>query len=725
MQNRPQKPLENISGFIERITYHNSDNGYAVLKAKIKGQRDLVTITGNVPCISVGEQILASGSWNNNLKHGLQFKAEFLKSLRPNTLFGIEKYLSSGLIRGIGQYFAKKMVDAFGESVFDIIELSPERLREVNGIGILRVKQITKSWNEQKIVREIMVFLQSHGVSTTKATRIFKTYGQDAIRVVSENPYQLAKDIYGIGFLSADKIAKNLGIAEDSIVRARAGINYTLMEALSDGHCALPEDLLLQNAIKLLSISETILKEALLAELNTENLTVDSIDGKPCIFLTAYYIYERAIAKKLKALSVGEAIWKNIDVSKAIPWVEEKLAIKLADIQKEAIRIVMLSKVTVITGGPGTGKTTLVNSILKILKAKKIQVKLCAPTGRAAKRLSESTHSEALTIHRLLQFNPGTRDFKFNEHNQLDCDLLIIDECSMIDVQIMQSLLKALPPSSGLIMVGDVDQLPSVGAGQILHDVIQSKVMPTVRLEQIFRQAANSDIIINAHLVNQGKFPKLKPPKETTDFYFIESKLEDAAPKIIDIVKNRIPKKFGFNSISDIQVLCPMLRGGIGVRSLNIELQKALNPSYLDGIERFGQIYAPKDKVMQIENDYDKEVYNGDIGFIQSINKEAQELIINFDNRDVRYDFSDLDQVTLSYASTIHKSQGSEYPVVVMPIMMQHFLMLKKNLIYTGITRGKKLVIIIGEKKALAMGIKSKGNLSRFTKLKEFLGSQH
>ena len=721
MQKPPQKPLENIAGFIERITYHNPDNGYAVLKAKVKGQRDLITIIGNVPCISVGEQILASGSWNNNIKHGLQFKAEFLKSLRPNTLFGIEKYLGSGLIRGIGQHFAKKLVDAFGENVFEIIELTPGRLREVTGIGLLRVKQITKSWDEQKIVREIMVFLQSHGVSTTKATRIFKTYGQDAITLVSENPYQLAKDIHGIGFLSADKIAKNLGIAEDSLIRARAGINYTLMEALSDGHCALPEDILLQNAVKLLNISEAILKEALLTELNTENLTVDSIDGTPCIFLTAYFIYEKTIAKKLKVLSEAKPIWNSIVVDKAIPWVEEKLTIKLADIQKEAIRTVIQSKVVVITGGPGTGKTTLVNSILKILNAKSIKVKLCAPTGRAAKRLSESTNSEALTIHRLLQFNPSTRDFKFNEHNPLDCDLLIVDECSMIDVQIMQSLLKALPPSSGLIMVGDVDQLPSVGAGQILHDVIKSNVIPTVRLEQIFRQAANSDIIINAHLINQGKFPKLKPPKSETDFYFIQSKLEDVVPKIIDIVKNRIPKKFGFNPISDIQVLCPMLRGGVGVRSLNIELQNALNPNYLEGIERFGQIYATNDKVMQIENDYDKEVYNGDIGFIKSINKETQELFINFDSHDVKYDFSDLDQVTLSYATTIHKSQGSEYPVVVIPIMMQHFLMLKRNLIYTGITRGKKLVIIIGEKKALAMGIKSSGNLSRYSKLKEFL----
>lgn len=721
MQNRPQKPLENISGFIERITYHNPDNGYAVLKAKVKGQRELVTITGNVPCISVGEQVLASGSWHNNLKHGLQFKAEFLKSLRPNTLFGIEKYLGSGLIRGIGEHFAKKLVDAFGENIFEVIESSPERLREVAGIGVVRIKQITKSWNEQKIVREIMVFLQSHGVSTTKATRIFKTYGQDAIRVVSENPYQLAKDIHGIGFLSADKIAKNMGIAEDSSIRARAGINYTLMKALSDGHCALPEDILLRNAVKLLNIPETILKEALLAELNTENLTVDSIDGKPCIFLTAYYIYEKNIAKKLNVLSETKPIWNDINVDKAVAWVEEKLNIKLADIQKEAISTVIQSKVTVITGGPGTGKTTLVNSILKILKAKNIKVKLCAPTGRAAKRLSESTNSEALTIHRLLQFNPGSMDFKFNEQNLLDCDLLIVDECSMIDVQTMQSLLKALPPSSGLIMVGDVDQLPSVGPGQILHDIIESTFIPTVRLEQIFRQAANSDIILNAHLINQGKLPKLKPPKSETDFYFIEINPDDIVLKIIDLVKTRIPKKFGFNPIVDIQVLCPMLRGGGGVRSLNIELQKVLNPNYLEGIERFGQIYAVNDKVMQIENDYDKEVYNGDIGIVKSINKEAQELTINFDSRDVKYDFSDLDQVTLSYASTIHKAQGSEYPVVVVPIMMQHFLMLKKNLVYTGITRGKKLVIVIGEKKALAMGIKAKGNLSRFTKLKEYL----
>jgi len=714
------KPLENLKGLVERVTYHNSENGFAVIKAKVRGQRDLVTVTGNIPHITVGEQIITSGCWHNNVKHGLQFKAEFIKSIMPSNIIGIEKYLGSGLIKGIGEHFAKKLVGMFGEKVFEIIEQTPSRLKEITGIGKVRIERITRSWNEQKIVREIMVFLQSHGVSTSKATRIFKTYGQEAIQVVSENPYQLTKDIHGIGFLSADKIARNIGIEETSLIRARAGITYALMEAMSDGHCALPEEILLEKANELLNIPKETLINAINNEVECGNLVRDTIGIENVLFLAAYRAYERSIADRFKDLIIGVPPWNGIDVDKAIPWAEEKLSIQLADKQKEAIRMVTRLKATVITGGPGTGKTTLVNSILRIIKAKKYDIKLCAPTGRAAKRLSESTGFEAFTIHRLLKFNPGKGEFTHNYDNPLMCDLLIVDESSMIDVQLMFLLLKALPKTSCIILVGDVDQLPSVGPGQILKDIIDSQTIPTVKLDQIFRQAATSDIIVNAHLVNEGKLPKLEA-KAGTDFYFIESSAEELPQKLLEVVSNRIPSAFKLNPITDIQVLCPMQKGNTGVRSLNIELQRVLNSNYINGIERFGQIYSEGDKVMQLENDYDKEVYNGDMGFIKNINPEEQEMTISFDNRDVTYDFADLDQITIAYATTIHKSQGSEYPAVVIPITMQHYLMLKKNLVYTAITRGKKLVVLIGEKKALAIAVKSKNNLIRYSKLREFL----
>lgn len=718
-----QDAKEYLSGTIERITYHNTDNGFCVLRVKVKGHKDLVTVTGNVPSISVGEYVKCSGIWHNDRNHGKQFKADFLKSLPPDTLEGIEKYLGSGLIKGIGLHFAKRLVSTFGDKVFEIIENKPDLLSTVEGIGKIRAQSICANWQGQKIIREIMVFLQSHGVSTSRATRIYKTYGEKAIEVVSENPYQLAKDIRGIGFVSADTIAGNLGIAKNSLVRARAGVAHVLLEATSDGHCGLPKELLIQNSQKLLEIEKDLVELAIAEEIKLESLITDTLNDIDTIFLASYYVYEKNIAKILLTLANSPVSWDKTDTTLVIPLVEE-LGIQLAESQKLAIDKALDNRLMVITGGPGTGKTTLVNALLKTLATKKLNIKLCAPTGRAAKRLSESTGMEATTIHRLLEINPAHGSFKRNEESPLLCDYLVIDETSMVDVPLFYSLLKALPTNSALLLVGDVDQLPSVGAGQVLKDIINSKVIATAQLTEIFRQAATSKIITNAHSVNQGILPNLQTinTKDISDFYFIEAEHgNDIINKIITMMKDRIPKRFNLNPIQDIQLLCPMQRGGAGARSLNVELQKVLNPNYSNGITKFGQIFAAGDKIMQTENNYDKETYNGDIGIIRSINEEDQEITINFYNRDVTYDYTDLDQITLAYATTIHKSQGSEYPAVIIPLTMQSYMMLRRNLIYTAITRGKKLVVIIGQKKALAMAIKNNTSSNRYSKLHEWL----
>lgn len=642
----------------------------------------------------------------------------------PTSIDGIEKYLGSGMIKGIGPHFARKLVTAFGEDVFDVIENEPRRLLKLGGIGPKRVERITEGWAGQKAIREIMVFLQSHDVGTSRAVRIYKTYGADAIPLVSENPYRLARDIKGIGFKTADQIAEKLGIEKTAMIRARAGISHTLTEAISVGHCGLPEDDLLPTAEKLLEIPADILRDALHQELQEKIVVADTIGDQKCIFLGQLWNAERVIAERLKALAVGKPHWHEVDAEMAIPWVEQKLGVTLSASQQEAVKKAVSSKVVVITGGPGVGKTTLVNTILRLLAVKGVTVALAAPTGRAAKRLSESTGMEAKTIHRLLEVNPRQGGFKRGIEEPLECDLLVIDEASMVDVPLMASVVKALPDQAGLILVGDVDQLPSVGPGQVLADIIGSGAIPVARLTEIFRQAAESQIVTNAHKVNSGHMPNLDVAKaKETDFYFVEAhEPEDAVTKIIEIVKNRLPKRFGFDSIQDIQVLCPMNRGGLGARSLNIELQKALNPPTDDIlIERFGYTYRVGDKVMQTDNDYDKEVFNGDIGHIRHIEPALQEMIIEFDGRPVEYQFGELDEVALAYAVSIHKSQGSEYPAVVIPMMMQHYMMLRRNLLYTGITRGKKMVILVGQKKAIGMAVKGRVEGRRWSKLREWL----
>jgi exodeoxyribonuclease V alpha subunit len=723
MKPQPETPTQEVlAGLVERVTYQNADNGFCVIRVKARGHRDLVTVVGHAAVISAGEWITAAGDWTNDRTHGQQFKARFLKTSAPTSVEGIEKYLASGMIRGIGPVYAKKLLRAFGDKVFDVIEAEPDRLREVDGIGAVRASRIAVAWAEQKVVREIMVFLHSYGVGSARAVRIYKTYGADAVQVMSENPYRLARDIRGIGFKTADAIAMKLGIDKTAMIRVRAGISYALTEAMDEGHCGLPTADLTPLAEKLLDVSQDLIRTALDLELADGTVIADHLGDTACVFLAGLHRAERAVAERLLALNNGKLPWPWIDTGKAIPWIEQRIGLTLAESQKAAVAMALGSKVLVITGGPGVGKTTIVNAILRILSAKDVSLLLCAPTGRAAKRMNEATGLEAKTIHRLLEVDPKGGGFRRNDANALDCDLLVVDETSMVDVLLMNALVKAIPDKAALLIVGDVDQLPSVGPGQVLADMIASGAIPVVRLIEVFRQAAESRIIVNAHRINQGVIPDLRKPEAQCDFYFVEAEdPETAVPRIIELVKTRIPRRFGLDPIRDIQVLCPMNRGGVGARALNIELQAALNPAGERKVERFGWTLSPGDKVMQIENDYDKEVYNGDIGYVEDIEPDDGELTASFDGGSVTYGFDELDALVPAYAATIHKSQGSEYPAVVIPVMTQHYTMLQRNLLYTGVTRGKRLVVLVGQKKAVAIAVRSVSGRRRWSKLREWL----
>jgi exodeoxyribonuclease V alpha subunit len=713
---------EVLAGLVERVTYHNAENGFCVLRIRARGRRDQATVIGHAAVVSAGEWITASGEWVNDRTHGQQFKARFLRTSAPTSIEGIEKYLASGMIRGIGPVYARKMVRAFGEKVFDVIEGEPDRLREVGGIGPGRAKSIVSAWAEQKTVREIMVFLHSHGVGTARAVRIFKTYGADAVQVMSENPYRLARDIRGIGFKTADAIATKLGIDKTAMIRVRAGISYALTEAMNEGHCGLPTEELAPLAVELLAVPEELVRTALDLELAEKTVVADTVGETACIFLPGLYRAEQVIAERIRRLASGRPPWPYIDPGKALPWIEQKTGLSLAESQIAAIRLALASKVLVITGGPGVGKTTIVNAILRILADKGVIPTLCAPTGRAAKRMTEATGFEAKTIHRLLEVDPRTGAFQRGPDNPLACNLLVVDETSMVDVRLMQALMQALPNRAALLIVGDIDQLPSVGPGQVLADIIRSGAVRVVRLTEVFRQAAESRIITGAHQINRGSLPDLSRPEGDSDFYFVEADgPESAVPLIIELVKTRIPQRFGLDPIRDIQVLCPMNRGGCGARTLNIDLQAALNPAGERKVERFGWTFAPGDKVMQIENDYDKEVYNGDIGYIDDVNPDAGELRARFDGRAVTYGFGELDTLVPAYAATIHKSQGSEYPAVVIPVLTQHYVMLQRNLLYTGVTRGKRLVVLVGQTKAVAIAVHNASGRWRWSKLNEWL----
>jgi len=712
------KIAENLQGVVERVTFHSEETGFCVLRVRVRGRRELATVVGRAPVIGPGEMVECAGRWINDSTHGLQFRAEELRVIPPSTKRGIEKYLSSGMVRGIGPHFAKKLVHAFGEHVFDVIENEPQRLQELPGIGPKRSAQVTAAWSEQRVVREIMVFLQSHGVGTARAVRIYKTYGDDSVAVVRDNPYKLALDVHGIGFRSADRIASSLGVPADSPLRARAGVRHVLLEMSNDGHCTSLRDKLVEASCTLLEITEDIVESALDTEIGEGRLVSEEIDGERYIYLAALYASEVGVASHMNRLMRGESAWKEIDTGKAVPWVEGKTGLTLSMSQKEAVALALRGKVAVITGGPGVGKTTLVNSLLQIVLAKKARVLLCAPTGRAAKRLGESAGIEAKTIHRLLEFDPHFGGFKRDRDRPLKADLIVLDEASMVDVVLMNQLLRAIPDGASFWIIGDVDQIPSVGPGTVLADIIRSEAVPTVRLTEIFRQAAHSRIIVNAHRINQGKMPLGSNKDEGTDFYFIPAaEPEEISEKLLHIVLERIPTRFGYHPVRDVQVLTPMNRGGLGARSLNVELQKRLNPGAEPRIERFGWTFAPGDKVIQTVNNYDKEVFNGDIGTVEAIDPLDKVLTVDFDRRLVQYDLHQLDEISLAYAITIHKSQGSEYPVVVIPLAMQHYLLLERNLLYTGVTRGKNLVVVIGQQRALGKAVGTIRSGSRRTHL--------
>ena len=580
--------LERLEGPVERVTFHSEETGFCVLRAKIKGHRDLVAVIGSVATISAGEYIECQGFWHNDKKHGLQFKAKQLKVVPPSTLEGIEKYLGSGMVKGIGPHFAKKLVNAFGDTVFDVIENEPHRLTELEGIGKKRQARVVSAWAEQKMIRNIMVFLQSYGVGTARAVRIYKTYGDEAIERVRENPYCLALDIRGIGFKTADVLAEKLGIARDSLMRAQAGVRHALQTLCDQGHCAAELEQLIKAAHVLLEIPTPLLQNAIEQEITEKNLVKDTINDSICIYPIALYIAETNASERLIRLNAGETPWGIIEACKAIPWVEKKTGLTLSDSQKEAIRHVLQHKISIITGGPGVGKTTIVNGLLKIIQAKQLSVALCAPTGRAAKRLSETTGLSAKTIHRLLDFEPKSYGFKHNQDNLLPIDVLIIDESSMIDIVLLNHLLKAIPVHAALIFVGDIDQLPSVGSGAVLSDLIASGIITTVRLTEIFRQAAQSNIIVNAHRVNQGKMPLPNAGKESDFFALYADTPEAIHDVLIQVITDRLPTYYGYDSIQDIQVLTPMNRGGLGSRGLNIALQQQLNGESEPRIARFG-----------------------------------------------------------------------------------------------------------------------------------------
>ncbi len=707
--------MEYLKGIVERITYSNPENGFTVIRLKTENKDDLVTVVGTLTPLNPGTQLMLKGEWKTDSKFGKQFSVKSYKELMPSTLTGIEKYLGSGLIKGIGPVYAKKIINKFGLSTIDVIEKNPDRLNEIEGIGEKRIEMIKSGWEEQREIKNVMIFLQSHGISTTFAVKIFKRYGKKSIEILKENPYRLADDIWGIGFKSADKIAENMGFEPFSYSRCRSGFLYILNEATTSGHCFLNKENLIEEAEKLLDIEEEVINDHLLTSIRDESLIMDN----GCVYLPPMLYSEIAVSKKIKEISNAQGIYSSIDITGIINRIEEEENISYDIIQKKAIEEAIFSKFMVLTGGPGTGKTTTTLGIIKVFQQMGAEVILAAPTGRAAKRLSETTRMEAKTIHRLLEFKPG-EGYKKNPENPLKGDILIIDESSMIDLLLMHNLLKAIPVSMNVLLVGDVDQLPSVGAGNVLKDIINSKRIKVIELERIFRQAQDSAIITNAHRINKGLFPDLKTGRDS-DFFFIQEEEPEKVVQVInDLCTKRLPRYYKVDPINDIQVLAPMQRGETGAQNLNRVLQKSLNKN-TQGLEQGGNSYYIGDKVMQIKNNYDKGVFNGDIGIISNINFEDRIINVRFDHTEAVYESADLDELILAYAVTVHKSQGSEYKVVIAPLTTQHYMMLQRNLLYTCVTRAKKIMILVGTKKAIFLAVKNNEITKRNTRLGEFL----
>ena len=698
---------------IEHITYQNQENGYSVMKVKVKDYSDLVTLVGNLLDVPVGAVLLCDGDWKVDKKYGRQFVCETWEEVMPATVYGIEKYLGSGLVKGIGPKFAHLIVEKFGTETIEIIEDNIERLREVPRIGKRRIEKIRESWEKQKDIKNVMLFLQQYGVSTAYAAKIYRQYGKESIDKVQDNPYRLADDIWGIGFKTADSIASKMGYEKNDLRRCKSGISYTLNELSNEGHVYAVEEQLIETAKKLLESDEEPIRQAVTEMIASEDL----IREDEAIYLPPFYHSERGTAKKLLAL-LQDQTPTLFGLKADIKAIEKVSGIEYDEVQIAAIKQAVRSKVMVLTGGPGTGKTTTTQGIIAAYKTAGMRILLAAPTGRASKRMSEATGMEAKTIHRLLEFNPQD-GYKRNDENPLEGDALIVDECSMIDIILMYNLMKAIPESMRLVLVGDIDQLPSVGAGNVLRDIIDSEKIPVVRLTRIFRQAQSSRIVMSAHAINQGRYPDTSNGKQT-DFFFIKNEEpEQVAEEIVKLVKHRLPKAYN-QPLNNIQVLTPMQRSVVGATNLNMMLQQALNTSNL-GISRGGTTYKLGDRVMQVRNNYDKNVFNGDIGIVEQVSMEDRTLFVRFDDNLVEYEASELDEVTLAYATTIHKAQGSEYPIVVIPVLMTHFVMLQRNLIYTGITRAKKICVLIGQPKALAYAIRNLTVTKRNTKLKERL----
>ncbi len=731
--------METLRGVVERVTYANPESGYGVLRLKVEGRAELVTVVGDLADVSVGESLVIEGFWTSHRQYGRQFKAIGYRTALPATVDGIAKYLGSGMIKGIGPVMAARIVKKFGAETLEVIDREPHRLLEVLGIGPKRVSRIKEAWAEQKQIREVMIFLQGHGVRPSWAVKIYKAFGDAAVKVIRNDPYRLAREIKGIGFKTADRIARNLGLPLDSPRRVAAGVEYALSEMVNQGHVYAPQEELVSVAAQMLDVSPELVQQGMESLAREQRVQCDTIsyraDGgkrdtvreERAVYLRSFYHSEVSVARRIQEMlacpqsrlsPLHGVMWEVLETDEAM--------VRLSERQREAVRTALSpgGKVAVLTGGPGTGKTTTVRAVIALLERFRLRYALAAPTGRAAKRLAEATGRPAKTLHRLLGFVPG-EGFKHDENRPLQVDMLIVDESSMLDLLLIHHLLKALHPATHLLLVGDADQLPSVGAGNVLRDIIESGRVPVVRLELIFRQARGSLIVTNAHRINKGLMPLF--PRDASDFFlFVQDDPEQAADLIVDIVQNRIPRKFGYNPLRDVQVLSPMYRGAVGVHNLNARLQAALNPPSPRKPERrlSGRVFRVGDRVIQLRNNYDLDVYNGDVGYVESIDIVNQTLQVRIDGRSVRYEWNSADELALAYAISVHKAQGSEYRAVVVPVMTTHYMMLNRPVLYTAVTRARELVVLVGTRKAIAIAIRNNKVARRHSALGARIGEE-